>query len=228
MLWQFSLGGTGDQFWGYVCIKFTVRSWVILYTPLLGNDIIVINRYQSISNFTLRLMEDTGWYKVNYAVAGSLHYYEFLWGKGVLAYQISVLCVHIYCRTRLWFFHCWLWRLSILLCTSCHWRVYLWLSSFSMLYGAMCYKIVGCTELQAYCFNRTNYDDCFIFVPSSNGYCNSPGGRIVVNLLSRCFIWVNWCLVYTFWKSMEVDNRQGLWPFYRQSWQQSCLAFVRR
>ncbi|XP_065920449.1 leishmanolysin-like peptidase [Dysidea avara] len=39
--------------------------------------------YSSISNFTLHYLEDTGWYKVNYAVAESLHFYEFLWGKGL-------------------------------------------------------------------------------------------------------------------------------------------------
>ncbi|XP_065920451.1 leishmanolysin-like peptidase isoform X2 [Dysidea avara] len=38
--------------------------------------------YRSISNFTLLLLEDSGWYKVDYAVAESLHYYEYLWGKG--------------------------------------------------------------------------------------------------------------------------------------------------
>ena len=38
--------------------------------------------YSSISNFTLLLLEDSGWYKVNYAVAESLHNYELLWGKG--------------------------------------------------------------------------------------------------------------------------------------------------
>ena len=38
--------------------------------------------YTSISNFTLNLLEDSGWYKVDYAVAESLYNYELLWGKG--------------------------------------------------------------------------------------------------------------------------------------------------
>ena len=38
--------------------------------------------YTSISNFTLNVLEDSGWYKVDYAVAESLHNYESLWGKG--------------------------------------------------------------------------------------------------------------------------------------------------
>ena len=38
--------------------------------------------YASISNFTLHVLEDSGWYKVNYAVAESIHNYEPLWGKG--------------------------------------------------------------------------------------------------------------------------------------------------
>ena len=40
--------------------------------------------YTSISNFTLYLLEDSGWYKVNYAVAESFYNYELLWGKGEL------------------------------------------------------------------------------------------------------------------------------------------------
>ena len=38
--------------------------------------------YASISNFTLHILEDSGWYKVDYAVAESIHNYEPLWGKG--------------------------------------------------------------------------------------------------------------------------------------------------
>ena len=38
--------------------------------------------YTSISNFTLNVLEDSGWYKVDYAVAESIHNYESLWGKG--------------------------------------------------------------------------------------------------------------------------------------------------
>ena len=38
--------------------------------------------YASISNFTLHVLEDSGWYKVDYAVAESIHNYEPLWGKG--------------------------------------------------------------------------------------------------------------------------------------------------
>ena len=41
--------------------------------------------YSSISNFTLNLLEDSGWYKVDYAAAESLHNFETLWGKGGLA-----------------------------------------------------------------------------------------------------------------------------------------------
>ena len=46
--------------------------------------------YTSISNFTLNLLEDTGWYKVDYAVAESLYNYELLWGKGEGWFNISV------------------------------------------------------------------------------------------------------------------------------------------
>ena len=48
------------------------------------NCYISINSYISISNFTLNLLEDSGWYKVNYAVAEARHSYELLWGKGEL------------------------------------------------------------------------------------------------------------------------------------------------
>lgn len=40
--------------------------------------------YFSISNFTLHVLEDSGWYKVDYGVAETLHNYELLWGKGEL------------------------------------------------------------------------------------------------------------------------------------------------
>ena len=46
--------------------------------------------YSSISNFTLNLLEDSGWYKVDYAVAKSLHDYELLWGKGELISGMQV------------------------------------------------------------------------------------------------------------------------------------------
>ena len=46
--------------------------------------------YTSISNFTLNLLEDSGWYKVDYATAESLHYYELLWGKGELISGMQV------------------------------------------------------------------------------------------------------------------------------------------
>jgi len=44
-------------------------------------------RYVSISRFTLSLLEDTGWYQVDYAAAEFLHSYELLWGRGALIYQ---------------------------------------------------------------------------------------------------------------------------------------------
>ena len=47
----------------------------------------------SISNFTLNLLEDSGWYKVNYAVAESLQNYEELWGKGKLERIVAIICV---------------------------------------------------------------------------------------------------------------------------------------
>ena len=37
--------------------------------------------YASISNFTLHILEDSGWYKVDYAAAESIYNYEPLWGK---------------------------------------------------------------------------------------------------------------------------------------------------
>ena len=40
--------------------------------------------YTSISKFTLNLLEDSGWYKVDYAVAELLQNYGELWGKGEL------------------------------------------------------------------------------------------------------------------------------------------------
>ena len=40
--------------------------------------------YISISNFTLNVLEDSGWYKVDYEVAESMYHYELLWGKGEL------------------------------------------------------------------------------------------------------------------------------------------------
>ena len=40
--------------------------------------------YTSISNFTLNLLEDSGWYKVNYTAAELLQNYRSLWGKGEL------------------------------------------------------------------------------------------------------------------------------------------------
>ena len=38
--------------------------------------------YTSISNFTLKLLEDSGWYKVDCVAVESLYNYELLWGKG--------------------------------------------------------------------------------------------------------------------------------------------------
>ncbi|XP_065883622.1 ciliated left-right organizer metallopeptidase-like [Dysidea avara] len=43
----------------------------------------LLDNYTSISNFTLNILEDSGWYKVNYTTAESLYSYELLWGKGL-------------------------------------------------------------------------------------------------------------------------------------------------
>ena len=44
--------------------------------------LLYLYRYSSISNFTLMLLEDSGWYRVDYAAAEALYNYELLWGKG--------------------------------------------------------------------------------------------------------------------------------------------------
>ena len=54
--------------------------------------------YTSISNFTLNLQEDSGWYRVNYAAVGTLFNYELFWGKGESHSHESS---HTYCNTQL-------------------------------------------------------------------------------------------------------------------------------
>ena len=50
-------------------------------TYLIGIYIFTYS-YTSISNFTLNLLEDSGWYRVNYTAVELLFNYELLWGKG--------------------------------------------------------------------------------------------------------------------------------------------------
>ena len=44
--------------------------------------------YTSISKFTLSLLEDSGWYKVDYATAEAIYNYELLWGRGELRNEV--------------------------------------------------------------------------------------------------------------------------------------------
>ena len=54
--------------------------------------------YTSINNFTLNLLEDSGWYRVDYAAVERLFNYELLWGKGE---SYSHESSHIYCNIQL-------------------------------------------------------------------------------------------------------------------------------
>ena len=57
--------------------------------------------YTSISNFTLNLLEDSGWYEVDYAATESLYNYELLWGKGELIELKKVASVHNSCLEKI-------------------------------------------------------------------------------------------------------------------------------
>ena len=77
-----------------------------MFYEFLAIELIIVHpcmhhSYSSISNFTLHYLEDTGWYKVNYAVAESLHFYEFLWGKGVINIRIILKLFTVVYRIRL-------------------------------------------------------------------------------------------------------------------------------
>ena len=60
------------------------------YNALHHGSHFIICSYTSISNFTLNLLEDSGWYQVDYATAATLTgNYELLWGKGELYTQLA-------------------------------------------------------------------------------------------------------------------------------------------
>ena len=44
--------------------------------------------YAVYSNFTWKLFEDSGWYKVNYTFINTIEQYNLEWGKGELTYQL--------------------------------------------------------------------------------------------------------------------------------------------
>ena len=58
-----------------------------MYIFLLFSDYVVL------SEFTLALFEDSGWYKADYSVLYYLKQNSLLWGKGMHLY------VHAYCHS---------------------------------------------------------------------------------------------------------------------------------
>ena len=56
---------------------------MLLYNLLLSD-------YSVLSEFTLALLEDSGWYEVNYAALYNLKQLPLQWGKG------KSFCTHIY------------------------------------------------------------------------------------------------------------------------------------
>jgi len=40
--------------------------------------------YQVLSEFTVALLEDSGWYKANYTALNELNQIPLMWGKGML------------------------------------------------------------------------------------------------------------------------------------------------
>ena len=49
---------------------------LVLYTTNCNSD------YMVYSNFTWKVFEDSGWYKINYTVTESIDQLKLLWGKG--------------------------------------------------------------------------------------------------------------------------------------------------
>ena len=139
----------------------------------------LILSYTSISNFTLNILEDSGWYKVNYTTAESLYSYELLWGKGILVYMAALFivitlglgCGFVTADCDDYPYSC-----SPVYVNGCSYDYQAEVCAHSLVVTLYLANYI----LQAYCGEFTFYDNCRIFEPHDDsrgdGFCNSPGG----------------------------------------------------